>query len=213
METTRFSAKIAVGLCGIVLIVSALMCAIAFAQSSKPSPLPTPQNILNAIATLQNSVNNLQSPTTSYYLTKDKTYTGATALSACSEGYHMASLYELLTSGKLQYLQDTALAYHGSPDMGYGPPSGLKGWIRTGNFPNIRHGSGVANCSVWSSENSSDEGSTIGFQPSWLFVNDIFGPLPIINIPYQQQSQVAPWFIPDTDFCNQQNYVWCIQDP
>ena len=54
----------------------------------------------------------------SFYLTKT-THTGAQALAACAEGYHMASLWEILNPSNLRY--DTELGVVVG-DSGFGPP-------------------------------------------------------------------------------------------
>ncbi len=43
MKGISLSTKIAVGFCGILLIISAFVCPYAFAQQAKPSPMPTIQ--------------------------------------------------------------------------------------------------------------------------------------------------------------------------
>jgi len=58
MKKIRFGTKIAVGFCGILLIISTLAASPAFAKSA---PKPTLQDVLDAIVALQNSVNNLES--------------------------------------------------------------------------------------------------------------------------------------------------------
>jgi hypothetical protein len=62
-----------------------------------------------------------------FYLTQDG-YDGSQALSACAQGYHMASLWEILDPSNLSY--DTSLGATVA-DSGSGPPNG-SGWIRTG---------------------------------------------------------------------------------
>ena len=57
MKRIRFGTKIAVGFCGILLIISTLTSP-AFAKSA---PKATLQDVLDAIVALQNSVNNLES--------------------------------------------------------------------------------------------------------------------------------------------------------
>lgn len=62
-----------------------------------------------------------------FYLTRTG-YTGARALSACTAGYHMASLWEIHDPSNLRY--DTELGFV-QDDSGFGPPIEF-GWIRTG---------------------------------------------------------------------------------
>ena len=78
----------------------------------------------------------------SYYVTKTS-HDGSEALTACAEGYHMASLWEIFDTSNLRY--DTQLGAT-AQDSGLGPPSisGLsEGWIRTGTKWGREYVSGV----------------------------------------------------------------------
>jgi hypothetical protein len=74
-----------------------------------------------------------------YYLTQT-THTGGQSLSACAEGYHMASLWEILDPSNLSY--DTSLGFT-LADSGSGPPASSLGWIRTGNVDSPPHDGGT----------------------------------------------------------------------
>jgi len=65
-----------------------------------------------------------------FYLT-DADYDGnnADGASVCAEGYHFASLWEILDVSNLEYDQDLGAT---SDDSGHGPPSSIGGWILTG---------------------------------------------------------------------------------
>jgi hypothetical protein len=67
-----------------------------------------------------------------YYLTAAGTYyDGSQATTACAEGYHMASMWELLDVSNLIY--NTTLGFqHSSGDQGDGPPAHADGWVRSG---------------------------------------------------------------------------------
>ena len=67
-------------------------------------------------------------PRRSFYLTQTG-YNGSQALTACAEGYHMASFREIRDTSNLSY--DTQLGFT-QDDFGLGPPGGFAGWIRTG---------------------------------------------------------------------------------
>jgi hypothetical protein len=83
----------------------------------------------------------------SYYLTSNA-YDGADAVTACTAGYRMAALWEILDTSNLLY--DTILGYKIVPsDQGSGPPTGTAGWVRTGGVPSIGTGAGNGNCGVW----------------------------------------------------------------
>jgi hypothetical protein len=75
-----------------------------------------------------------------FYLTQDK-FNGSEALTACAEGYHMASLWDIFDISNLNYDTTLGLTYD---DSGSAPPSD-NGWIRTGvpsngGFEIPRHG-------------------------------------------------------------------------
>lgn len=84
-----------------------------------------------------------------YYLTIE-TYNGASADTACTTGYHMASLWEILDPANLVY--NAALGYT-VDDSGQGPPTTRNGWVRTGYEKSIS-GAGQGNCDVWSNSSS-----------------------------------------------------------
>ena len=62
------------------------------------------------------------------------TATGGEAASACTGGYHMAAMFELLHGSNLEYTtkpQKNVAVVTGS-DVGTGPRQGISGWVRTG---------------------------------------------------------------------------------
>ena len=129
----------------------------------------------------------------SFYLTQD-TFKGSQALTACADGYHMASLWEILDVTNLRY--DTSLGI-ARDDSGSGPPTQASGWIRTGY---IADGGaqvpGIANCDAWTSDNANDRGTFAQLNAFWTASE--------FNI-------MGPWFV-GTDFCDSQRLVWCVQD-
>jgi hypothetical protein len=80
-----------------------------------------------------------------YYLTKTGV-TGDHALTACSSGYHMASLWEIRDTAVLTY--DKELGFNSFADQGDGPPEGRTGWVRTGYVGNSTN-QASANCQGW----------------------------------------------------------------
>ena len=88
------------------------------------------------------AVPNATSGVRQYYLSR--LYVRANeALSACAEGYHFASIWEIADPSALEY--NTALGLP-SPDSGQGPPTAINlwgnpfvthGWIRTGYASSI----------------------------------------------------------------------------
>jgi hypothetical protein len=134
----------------------------------------------------------------SFYLTTAQ-HNGSQVLTACAEGYHMASLWEILDPSNLRY--DTTLGFVRS-DSGSGPPAGVSGWIRTGNVAGGNSIAGLANCGTsigaWTSANASDQGTTVFLAHGWQ---------PTLN-----GNLISPW-IADTEFCNGfAARVWCVQD-
>ena len=66
-----------------------------------------------------------------YYLTVIGYYP-TQILTACADGYHFASLWEILNISKLQY--NNSLGFN-STDSGSGPNT-TSGWVRTGGGEN-----------------------------------------------------------------------------
>jgi hypothetical protein len=133
-----------------------------------------------------------QDPRKSYYLTQT-IHTGSQALTACAEGYHMASLWEIFDTSNLRY--NTELGFN-NPDSGFGPPAGISGWIRTGyvdtdfNFP------GAGNCNAWTSASFADFGTDAALPIVWDSLN---------------VTVITPW-ISGTTTCNSNIKLWCMQD-
>jgi hypothetical protein len=129
-----------------------------------------------------------------FYLTKTK-YDGSHILHACVKGYHTASLWEILDVSNLQY--DTELGAMGE-DSGSGPPSGGVGWIRTGWTDTDSSATpGFANCNIWTSNSSDDNGTVVYLNPNWQTA-----PSRIID-PWE--AGIQP--------CSEGWFVWCVQDP
>jgi hypothetical protein len=128
-----------------------------------------------------------------YYLTKTN-HNGATALTACAAGFHMASLYEIIDTAVLRY--DTSLGKKASGDTGLGPPHVFYGWIRTGSLPGGT-GIGSANCLFWTSNASTELGTVVRTDSNW-------GTL--------QAIRISPWqsFVYSCDSLT--NGVWCVED-
>lgn len=133
-----------------------------------------------------------------YYLTKDPVSANE-AKEACDNGFHMASLWEILDPTTLQYDQDTGRAYHRpySDDQGSGPPSEEFGWVRTGKESTASDDqSGNANCANWSSTDHNDYGSVVALLNVWDYLH--FS---------------APWWLSSSAFCDASSIrVWCVQD-
>jgi hypothetical protein len=111
------------------------------------------------------------------------------AISACADGYHMASLWEILDTSNLKYNTSLGL-YQG--DSGSGPPTVWQGWVRTGYGSYNLDTAGQANCSAWST--TSGYGTTAGLPANWTGVADIH----VWNV--------------STSSCGLPAKVWCVED-
>lgn len=122
------------------------------------------------------------------------TYAPGTAPTACSAGYHMASVWEILDVSDLAYDYNQPDAKTVA-DSGFGPPSNWYGWVRTGNDASSDSTAGTGNCRNWSSVSPSDYGSAVSLAKNW---------------------QTASGHIPGWDAasftCDSAKPVWCVGD-
>jgi hypothetical protein len=132
-----------------------------------------------------------------YYLTLG-TYNGADAdgnngngAGVCAEGYHFASLWEILDPSNLKY--DTALGIT-RDDSGQGPPNGDAGWVRTGNGSSTDWPPGQGNCAAWTSNASDAWGSNAALSTEW------------------GAGQDARWVTNFTSCNSTFIHVWCVAD-
>jgi hypothetical protein len=129
-----------------------------------------------------------------YYLTKNF-FNGAAALSICQEGYHMASMWEILEPSALKY--NTDLGYT-KADSGQGPPTiplrGVGGWVRTGYDSDTSTTPGQGNCNAWDSDSSDHRGTHARLPTVWNEEHDIY-----------------VWETGATA-CNALLRVWCVAD-
>ena len=186
-----------------------------------PAILPTPiaaqtqgvpqelQQLADEIAQLREALaQGVTAKPDRYYLTNDE-FDGAHALNACTEGFHMASLWEIFDTTELKY--DTALGLT-RPDSGQGPPSGVEGWIRTGVgsevfvFPDQ-----PTNCGVWTlapPPQSGLFGSVVRLTQTWV-------PFAINDPTFPQfrpvAAEITPW-AGAARHCATALPVWCVQD-
>ena len=128
-----------------------------------------------------------------YYLTPSGSYDGSEATTACTEGYHMASLWELLDVSNLIY--NTTLGFqHSSGDQGDGPPAHADGWVRTGTFASTSGGAGYANCNGYTSGVEAHQGTVAWLPPDWE----------------SPASTIGPWRV-GAESCDPAR-VWCVED-
>ncbi len=146
----------------------------------------------------------IQSPTTtspswitttsgSFYLT-NTAHDGIGALTACLDGYRMASLWELMDTSNLTY--DTGRGMVGA-DSGSGPPSGVMGWMRTGYWlPDGVDSAGVGNCQAWTSNSPDDHGSLMYLTFGWS----------------EPATAAGPWkSVGRVNSCDRTYRVWCVR--
>jgi hypothetical protein len=132
-----------------------------------------------------------------YYLTISDTYTGKYALTACGDGYHMASLWEIMDPSNLKY--NTTLGYT-QDDSGQGPPVGTTnavGWVRTGYISNTSTTAGQANCGTWTTESSIERGTAVNLADNWTSGGGA--------------QDIHVWNVQDI-LCIGANRVWCVED-
>jgi hypothetical protein len=132
-----------------------------------------------------------------YYLTQG-TYNGADAdgtdgngAGVCAEGYHFASLWEIMDPSNLKY--DTTLGKT-KADSGQGPLAGTIGWVRTGYGSSAEGLAGHGNCLGWSSSSATHRGTNARLPSNWEAGQDIH-----------------VWEVITTS-CGTDTYVWCVAD-
>jgi hypothetical protein len=134
-----------------------------------------------------------------YYLTQSR-YPGADAdgtdgngAGVCAEGYHFASLWEIMDPSNLKYNTDLGFVRE---DSGQGPPTGgnVSSWVRTGYFGSTEASAGAGNCNVWTTGSSDYYGTTARLSDNWTAGQDI---------------HVWEVFSPA---CNARKQVWCVED-
>jgi hypothetical protein len=112
-------------------------------------------------------------------------------LTACAQGYHFASLWELIDPSNLKY--NTRLGYK-EDDSGQGPPTGWSstGWVRTG-YISSQGSAGEANCENW--QDFDAWGSVAQLPHDWTSGN----------------QDVGVWDV-EREECHSPFRVWCIED-
>ena len=126
-----------------------------------------------------------------FYLTNN-TFSGSQPISACYDGFHFASAWEMAEMGALAY--DKSLGYS-IADSGEGPPAGVSGWVRTGGIASTSGSIGTINCNAWTSSNSSHQGTLLSLWTDWT-----------------AQSALIPYRGVGNSPCNSQNRAWCIEN-
>lgn len=128
-----------------------------------------------------------------YYVTQPDTFDGNEALTACDDGYHMATFWEIYAFFNLKY--DTTRG-RTTADSGSGPcNSDCTGWVRTGDDASTANQAGTANCDAWMSDNSGHYGTQVFLSRNW----SDFG------------KESSPWRA-NTDTCDNKARVWCAKN-
>jgi hypothetical protein len=129
-----------------------------------------------------------------YYLTPQG-LAGDEALTACAAGFHMAALWEIFDPSTNQY--DTTRG-RTAADAGFGPPTEIYRWIRTGFSASGRtsgqQGAGRDNCEAWTIDHQG-QGTMVALSSAW-------GGAP---------TRIGPWQARTTG-CAESRPVWCVED-
>ena len=119
----------------------------------------------------------------SYYLTSGE-FNAVEAPSACIDGYHFASIWEIADPSNLQYNNDIPESIHIGD---YGPPTGAPGWVRIGTMDTADE------CTDWTSAAHTQSGKVAS-----LNVDSLIGG--------------GGWNL-NVQTCDERGLVWCVSDP
>jgi hypothetical protein len=120
---------------------------------------------------------------------------GDDAINSCADGYHLASVWEILDVTDLVYASDHAAAKL-LTDQGSGPAAGWWGWARTGGAASVANVAGRANCNAWASSTSGEYGTLVRLNPDWT----------------DSATTISSWEA-QTWSCAGTAPVWCVSDP
>lgn len=165
--------KAAFALVGLIILITAIAAVMPLVSRGQVKPLKRDGN-------------------RAFYLTQTS-HNGSQALTACADGYHMASFWEIRDTSNWRY--ETQLGFT-RDDSGLGPPTGFAGWIRTGSDANEVPTVGLGNCQVWTSATGTDFGTTVRPPAIWNSAD---------------VTVIVPWEA-FTFPCDSTVRVWCAQD-
>jgi hypothetical protein len=123
------------------------------------------------------------------------------APSACADGYHFASIWEIADPSSLKY--NTSLGLTG-PDSGSGPPTAInlrgspfptQGWVRTGYSYSILSTPGRGNCATWLSNDGFEWGTVANLPTDWT----------------GGDQDIGVWNV-EVRTCDEYRWVWCVRD-
>jgi len=134
-----------------------------------------------------------------FYLTKLSVHANQ-ARTACADGYHFASIWEIADPSSLKY--NTSLGASGQ-DSGGGPPTRIgsllfataRGWARTGYSFSTTGIAGQANCGTWLTDNEFYWGTAANLPINWT----------------GSEEDIGLWNV-EVRKCNAMLRVWCVQD-
>jgi hypothetical protein len=129
-----------------------------------------------------------------HFYQTEATYATDEILTACADGYHTASLWEILDVSNMAYDYDHPAA-HVQDDSGHGPASGWYGWVRTGNWASTSGTAGTGNCNNWTSTDGGDSGVAIRLSTAWELAPGDIGTWDATSFP-----------------CSFTGEVWCVGD-
>jgi hypothetical protein len=158
---------------------------------------------INAVGTLQATVNDgVTARAKMYYLTVTS-FTGGDAIKACDPRFHMASISEIKDPSNLQYATRSTPAYDAPTyDQGLGPPSNHMGWVRSGVYPQ----SGFAYaCDVYLTGSDLLKDTMMTLYTFWFDARS--------SIPASQPDHVWWQWHAAYHPCSQPEPVWCVEDP
>ena len=143
----------------------------------------------------------VESARTKRYFLTDAYYPPTSVESACGSGYHMANLFEISQPSSMHYAFDDGRAVHNSI-IGQGPPTGYRGWIKTGwDSPSTVNTPGFANCNNWSSVDAGHYGTAARLPPIYSDPVSTVWAL-VWGTPWATLAQP----------CNTNHRVWCVED-
>ena len=119
----------------------------------------------------------------SYYLAIGE-FNAVEAPSACIDGYHFASIWEIAEPSNLQYNNDIAESVHNGV---YGPPTYEAGWVRIGTMDTADE------CMDWTSASTGQSGKVANLNVDSLIHGGGW------NLNFQP--------------CSERSRVWCVSDP
>ena len=131
-------------------------------------------------------------PRRSFYVTSSH-WDGASVFSACADGYHFASFWEIADVSTLRYATEVDDATQWN-SFDQGPPTAIRGWVHTGYPGSVGNAAGIATCNIWNSNDPDHYGTTIRLEELW-----------------GDAQPSHPWS-PDTETCDKTISVWCVQD-